>query len=111
MAQILSINMNAETFTSTLPEGIVGDVAALELITPANVKSIVVANDGDYEENLDGEFTVTLNNGDTIRIDGYNGLWEIKSFDKLKKSARNETIDIFREWAQDEVKYMLDPNA
>lgn len=106
MSIILTINSGTETFNSELPEGIVGDVAAVELITPENVKSIEVGEYGEYEENIDGEFTVGLLNGDIIRIDGYNGMWELLHVNKLKDEVRTKTINDFRDWVKWQVEYM-----
>lgn len=108
MAMLLTINAIPETFTSQLPKGIVGDVKALDLITPDNVEWIEEDNSGDYEENLDAEFTVCLKNGDMIQIDGYNALWEIKLWDHLRDDAKADVVNIFREWAQGIAKDILE---
>lgn len=108
MAMILTINAIPETFTSQLPDGIHGDITAIDRITPDNVQWIEEDNDDNYEGNLDAEFTVCFNNGDMMQIDGYNGLWEIKSWNRLSISARNELIDDFREWAKSVVESMND---
>lgn len=101
MSHILTINAVPETFESELPNGIDGDVTAIDRITVDNVISIEVDNFGEYEDNIDGEFTVTFNDGTMIQIDGYNGLWEIKSFGRLTPDAQAQLINDFRTWAKD----------
>jgi hypothetical protein len=117
MPMILTINACPETFTSSLPNGIVGDIKALDLITPDNVVWIEEDNASEYEGNLDAEFTVCVTTRDAdrnvvstdmIQIDGYNGMWEIKSWDKLTEVARVQLINDFREWAKDIAEDILE---
>lgn len=103
---ILTINAIPDTFTSQLPDGIHGDITAIDRITPDNVQWIEEDNDGNYEGNLDAEFTVCFANGDTMQIDGYNGLWEIKSWDRLTTKARHQLVNDFREWVKGVVEEM-----
>lgn len=93
----LTINAIPETFTSSLPDGVVGDLSLVDKITRDNVKSIEIGEEGVYEENLDGEYIITLNDGSTIQFDGYTGLWDCHSYDRLKTEAQDELCDSLRE--------------
>lgn len=102
----LHVNGLRETTHSDDDEAFVkGDRTLIDQIVVGNVRSIQVNSDfGDYEENIDGRFVVQLNDGKVIVVDGYNGMWEILSYDKLNDNAKDELINNFRLWAKDIVK-------
>jgi hypothetical protein len=97
MAKILSINSRPDTFTSELPDGVVGDVSLTANITLANIESIEIDNVGDYEENMDAEYRIYFKNGDEIQFDGYSGLWKLMSYEDLTKKAKVKVLKDLRE--------------
>jgi hypothetical protein len=99
----LTINACPE---SSLPELVTGDVALIEQITIANVKSFEINNASDYEENCDGEYRIVLNNGDEIHFDGYTGMWELEHYNHLSNTGKNKFLKSFREQLSDTVADM-----
>lgn len=104
----LTINNGPETFNSDLPVGVDGDVSLIENMTVANVLDVTIENFGEYEENIDGEYTVLFHNGDEIRFDGYWGVRELMSYDSLTTKVKKKVLKWFQEYLGEIVGDMKD---
>lgn len=108
MTKILTINSVPETFTSELPDGVHGSLELIEEMTVANVADISIDNEDAYEGNIDGEYTVTFNNGDEIRFDGYYGDRDLLCYKRLSVKAKTEALKWFQQRLGDAVEDMKD---
>jgi hypothetical protein len=84
-----------------------GSLELLDLIAVDNIRTIEISDVGDYEGNMDAHYVITLNNGDDIQFDGYSGLWELKSYDKLTKGAKVKALVYLVDTLIDNIKVIL----
>ncbi len=98
--KILTINAGPDTFTSELPSGVHGSTELLEALTVENIDQIDIDNVGEYEE----KYRIYFKNGDEIQFDGYSGLWELKTYDRLSKKAKVQAVKDLRDMLEYHVK-------
>lgn len=78
----------------------VNNVELIKNFNVENVKNFEVVEFDEYEENIEfvikGEFV----NGDEFEIEGYNGLWEMLSYDKLSEENKVIFWNEMSEWLE-----------
>ena len=73
----------------------------LDKLTVENVKEVEVEDWSENEENIEFDPVIFhLQNGDTMDMHGYNGHWEMLSYDKLRDECKKEFLDSMIEWAK-----------
>ena len=78
-----------------------GQIEELDKLTVENVKKVEVVKWSEYEENIAfNPLIVLLRSGDTIMMYGYNGYWEMLSYDKLREECKREFLDGMICWAK-----------
>jgi hypothetical protein len=80
--------------------GMHGKWEELDKLTVENVEKVEVVDWNEYEENIEFEMMIVLRDGDRMAMRGYNGLWEMLSYDKLRDECKKEFLDGMIEWAK-----------
>ena len=57
-----------------------------------------------YEGNIEFDALTLQWGDDELVCAGYNGLWEMNSYDRLRKSAQKDLLNDILEWIKDEYK-------
>lgn len=108
MPKTLTINAGPETFESELPRGVHGSLELIKNMTVDKVLDITIENYGEYEENIDGEYTVLFHNGDEIRFDGYFGVRQLLCYTSLTKKVKTKVLKWFKDFLEETVEDMKD---
>lgn len=106
--KILTINAGPETFNSKLPFGVHGSLELIENMTVENILDMTVEDWGEYEDNIDGEYTVHFKNGDEIRFDGYWGVRQMLCYDSLSEKVKTKVVKWFQDFLSETVGDMKD---